>query len=521
MLKTVLSFGAALALLLSGGYNPSMTEINRVPAAIEALNATAAGQVDESTVYYVESYGELDIYTNRLHGYRISVPFGMTPDASLSPTRFKLSSGSRNIEIFKETFLNEDEVASYIDYSNRFARDTQSHRIEQDEWIVLNGRKARVIKWSRDSLAPGDRNHYANIDIVDGFDVYTITIKSAAEFNDHMAIASSFTLVQPDAPVGVMRPFDSQFNADKNEETAQAYERIFGEESGLNWGLFIPGQPGDGMALFEEFERNLGAKMDICLFYTFVMDEYNPALVYDSLVNAWESGKICEATIQLSPEVSGSMIYDILKGRYDSYIEAFAADVRRFGHPVLMRLFNEMNGDWCNYSAYYTSRDPDVYILLYKYVYNKFKEAGADNAIWVWNPNERSFPNFAWNSEELYYPGSEYVDVVGLTGYNTGTYYSGEKWRSFDRIYSGIYEKATLLYNKPLMLTEFSCAVIGGDKLLWVNDMFDSLPDYPGIKAAVWWSGSDIDYSTGNVARSYFINDTPGVMEAFHERLSE
>ena len=31
-----------------------------------------------------------------------------------------------------------------------------------------------------------------------------------------------------------------------------------------------------------------------------------------------------------------------------------------------------------------------------------------------------------------YYPGDEYVDIYGITGYNTGTYYEGESWRSFD-----------------------------------------------------------------------------------------
>ena len=34
---------------------------------------------------------------------------------------------------------------------------------------------------------------------------------------------------------------------------------------------------------------------------------------------------------------------------------------------VLFRPFNEMNGDWCNYCAYHTSRDPQIYVELYRF----------------------------------------------------------------------------------------------------------------------------------------------------------
>lgn len=521
MLKTVLSIVSAVSLLVSGGYNPSVTEINRARGDIASLTASAAGEVSESDIYSVEHWVGKDKYTNYFHGYSIIVPSGMTPDASLSNIRFKLDAGSRSIEIFKESFSSESDCLTYISYSNRFTDDSENHSIEAEEKTEINGREAYVLKWTRHTLGPTDKNHYANIDIIDGKNVYTIMIKSRSEFDDYMEIAQSFDIFEPTVDVGYTKPFESETNTDMNDETAAAFERIFGEDSGLNWGLLVPTQPMSGMTYYEDVERSIGIKTDICLFYCFVLEEYDPTLVYDCLENAWGSGKISELTLQLSPSASSSMIYDIVNGKYDKFLEDFAADIKKFSHPVLLRLFNEMNGDWCNYSGYHTSRDPDVYIQLYKYIYKKLEAAGADNIIWVWNPNEKSYPNFAWNSEELYYPGSEYVDVVGLTGYNTGTYYESEKWRSFDRIYSDIYTKADLLYNKPMMITEFSCSSTGGDKAAWVRDMFASLPNYPKLKAAVWWSGCDYDPENGNISRSYFINDIDGVMAAFRENLGE
>jgi beta-mannanase len=104
------------------------------------------------------------------------------------------------------------------------------------------------------------------------------------------------------------------------------------------------------------------------------------------------------------------MGYDVLAGAYDAYLRNYAQTVAEFGEPVLFRLGNEMNGDWCVYSSYHTSKDTDVFKAFYRCVYRFFREAGAGNVIWVWNPNGKPFPDFKWNNELCYYPGDEYVE---------------------------------------------------------------------------------------------------------------
>ena len=64
MIKTVLSLAAAFSLLAGAGYNPSMTEINRVDGQVEALRLTASGAVAEEDIYTVERRLETDVYTN-------------------------------------------------------------------------------------------------------------------------------------------------------------------------------------------------------------------------------------------------------------------------------------------------------------------------------------------------------------------------------------------------------------------------------------------------------------------------
>lgn len=522
MLKYVICAITAAA-VMTGAASAAvpMTEIDRNVEPIEALTATMAGAASQELVYTVEHHTETDTYTNLVDGYKITVPSGMTPDASLSYLRFKLSNYGNSIEIYKESFASAKECSTYISYSNKFLEDSDHHTVFIDQEMKINGLRAKALSWTRPTLGPDDRNHYVNIDVINRTDVYTITIKSNAVIDYWYDVAMSFTLTPPTAAAAA-QPFAAAETAAKNEETAAAMERIFGEESGLDWGLYLPNFPSDGIGAFDLMEEKLGGEMSLSLTYFFLLDNYDQSLVRPALDLAWQDGKVTELTMQLSPAAPQGTVYDILLGKYDAFLNGLIADVKDFGHPVLMRPFNEMNGEWCNYSSFHTSRDPDVYIRLYRYIVDKFRAAAADNVIWVWNPNERPFPNFLWNCEELYYPGSAYVDVVGLTGYNTGTYYSdSEKWRGFDEIYANLYTKACLLYNKPLMITEFSCSSIGGDKLAWVRDMFNALPHYPLIKAAIWWNSCDYDASTGNVARSYFVNDTEGVVEVFQENLGK
>ena len=178
-----------------------------------------------------------------------------------------------------------------------------------------------------------------------------------------------------------------------------------------------------------------------------------------------------------------------------------------------------MNGDWCWYSAFYTARDASLYRSVWRYLHRYFADQGVTNLIWVWNPHDIALPAFAWNHHLMYYPGDDVVDVVGLTGYNTGTYFPGEKWRTFQEIYDPLYAEYSALYNKPFMITEFAANSVGGDKPAWIRQMFQDTQRYPNIKVAVWWNGVDYDVND-QPGRVYLIDQTPEVVAAMREGLS-
>ena len=85
--------------------------------------------------------------------------------------------------------------------------------------------------------------------------------------------------------------------------------------------------------------------------------------------------------------------------------------------PVLWRPFHEMNGEWFWWGD---RRGENGFAVLWKMLYHRLTDHhGLNNLIWVWNPNNpRKHPVDNKMGYELYYPGNDYVDVLGADVYH-------------------------------------------------------------------------------------------------------
>ncbi len=489
-------------------------------------NYSEAGGVDaDSDLYFIEPISPVENkFINLVDGYSISIPKNMkVVDGDLPGLRIVLADEHRQLEIYKEPADQGVSAQAYINYSNLFLANRIDHLQIHKEQLFWRGMRLDITRWSREKLkrVDNDKNYYACLDITVGNAVYTFFVKSDVpleECGGYMELIKDFYVFTPTRQARIAR-LDNLEKRKWNQETQAVFEKYFSDTSSLTWGIFEPSAPIE-MENLHRLEQKLEYGFPFVLLYSHVRKEYDPCYVGQALQKAYDNGKIVELTLQTTPSTAGcsNMVYDILDGEYDAFLEAYARDVADFGHPVLFRPFNEMNGDWCSYSAYHTARDTDLFKELYRYVYAIFEAAQADNVIWIWNPNEKSFPDFKWNDELMYYPGDKYVDVIGITGYNTGTYYQGETWRCFTEIYDPLYEKILAWHNKPVMITEFACSSVGGNKEQWVINMFHHIGRYPGIKVAIWWSGCDYD-SQGNISRPYFMDATEELIAIFKKNL--
>jgi len=299
-------------------------------------------------------------------------------------------------------------------------------------------------------------------------------------------------------------------------ETEALFQRYFADESPQAWGIYEP-TADTGLSYVNSLENRLNYKFPCLLWYQSLGSEFPRALAD----NAYSQGKFLELTLatwDLRQPNNTAITYDVLNGAYDAYLIDYARKIKAFGHPLLFRLNNEMNGDWCYWSAYYSATDTELFRAMWRHIYDIFQEQGVDNAIWVWNPNEVSFPSFKWNSYVNYFPGDQYVDVIGLTGYNTGNYFPGERWRDFRSIYAPLYSEYNHVFDYPFMITEFACSSIGGDKVAWLNDMFTYISSYKKIKLAIWFNGIDFD-AQRRPARIYRLDQNDAILDQFAQGL--
>lgn len=484
-------------------------------------------QLQKATYALAAVDSRKNLFTNKVDGYTIEVPGDMKADMSFSNIRAVLEDRDLKIEIYRQEAGNATgaSIESYINYSNQFINNNIDHYKELEENIKIDGRRVSCLQWSRRPLAgiENDRCYYASVEVrLSGKEVLTFFFKSSRKFEnkEYLDVVRSLKLVDKTAAPYVQKIHRTD-NASWDAQTADVYERYFGDDTRLHWGIFETDAPVNFTEL-KKIETSLDFTFPILLYYTGILEykDMHPNLEL-ALENAKKEGRILELTLQTVAQSpgKGNMVYDVLDGKYDAYLKNYARAVVNSGAPVLFRLGNEMNGDWCVYSSHHTSKDTDIFKAFYLYVYRIFQQAGADNVIWVWNPNGKAFPDFKWNDELCYYPGDEYVDVIGMTSYNTGTYYESETWMEFDQMYDSLYRKYAGLYEKPLMITEFSSSSVGGSKEEWVANMFRAIYKYDRIKVAVWWDGCDWD-AEGNVARSYFIDETDELVRIFRENLA-
>jgi beta-mannanase len=227
----------------------------------------------------------------------------------------------------------------------------------------------------------------------------------------------------------------------------------------------------------------------------------------------------------------------ILDGVHDEYMKRFAAGVRDFGKPVLIRWGHEMNGDWYPWSGVKNGGGqldgfgdpgkpdgPERFIAAYRYIHQLFQSEGAQNALWVWCPNapfeavENAYGAGGWNAAANYYPGDDVVDWLCFDGYNWGTSAYGQRfnsrWASFDEIFGESYRQLQVINSdKPILIGEFASTEDGGDKAAWIRAAFDSIQNrYPQIRGLVWFHI--------NKETDWRINSTPESLAAFSQAVA-
>ncbi len=151
------------------------------------------------------------------------------------------------------------------------------------------------------------------------------------------------------------------------------------------------------------------------------------------------------------------------------------------GVPIIWRPFHEVDGAWFWWGPKVgeTFLDPELFIELWKYVYNYLTvERELDNLIWHYSPST--------SARCLdYYPGDEYCDIVGIDWYTGGMLEILEDHMPYEMLMNT---------GKIVNLAEIGISdALKGDDLEEQNDIFNA-DSYKGIIIELYREDYGIGY---------------------------
>jgi mannan endo-1,4-beta-mannosidase len=170
-----------------------------------------------------------------------------------------------------------------------------------------------------------------------------------------------------------------------------------------------------------------------CITYDFDDDPFTDSEWNNGVKKMWDRGMIVGVYNFFANPCGGSWrdkvvidpVFDpgdnAVKANFYKQMDRMALNLQWLkdrGIPVVYTPFVELN-DRNKWHAREGSRNA---IRLYRLVHDYFSAKGLDNIIWAYHTTQGE------GALEEYYPGDEYVDVIGKSAYGTGLIFSEYNW---------------------------------------------------------------------------------------------
>jgi mannan endo-1,4-beta-mannosidase len=230
---------------------------------------------------------------------------------------------------------------------------------------------------------------------------------------------------------------------DKIKEITGKYPAVWGSDFGFSDERHDIDNIKYRVRLVDEIKKQHNSGAIITMTY----HQANPIIGEPCL---FESGVISKLTDQQWKDLTtpGTEIYEVWRKQMDIVAEILKK-VQEAHIPVLFRPYHEMNGDWFWWGG---RKGSEGYVALYRQLFHYFTEHHElNNLLWVWASDR------PWPGVENFYPGDDYVDILGSDIYPVKDHPEIYRQEWYERMVG-------LAKNKPLAISEFS--VLPSDETL-------------------------------------------------------
>ena len=255
--------------------------------------------------------------------------------------------------------------------------------------------------------------------------------------------------------------------------------------SAIQWGAYV----GDGAGAVSAFDTLVGKKSEI----TDDFEDFTAPFPTSLSSTVGSQGKTLVVFWEPSTGLSS-----ISNGSLDSEIKSFAAGAKSYGYPVILVPFDEMNLNESAWGAGQNGNTPAIFIAAWKHIHDLF--VGDTNVKFAITYNNVSIPSGSANDYAAYYPGANYVDIVGIDGYNFGS-----PWQTFDQVFSSAYTEASQ-FGKPIYLMAIGSAE-GTQKAAWIQSLGTLSTNYPKVAGWTWFND--------NKEQNWLVNSDAAALAAF------
>ncbi|MFP1644280.1 glycoside hydrolase family 26 protein [Pontitalea aquivivens] len=173
----------------------------------------------------------------------------------------------------------------------------------------------------------------------------------------------------------------------------------------------------------------------------------------------------------------------IASGAYDGNMKAVCDVLATLESPVTLRWGHEMDDD--NGQFIWAGWKPDDYIAAYKRMVDTCRTS-APNITVMWSP-------LGDEGMEEYYPGDDYVDLVGISVFGLQAWDQAKfgRDRSYEEIFKPRYERAAA-YGKPVVVAELGYVGQRDYVEAWDNEVRQAKPEYPSLVGVAYFNYPEV-----------------------------